>query len=80
MGLSQVQGPDPAPDPWGIFGPKSRTQIVHSRGLNFHAVPAYLEMVKRNDLAEKVGGAVLGHRTAAGEEALLVHEAAFHKL
>jgi predicted transcriptional regulator len=49
----------------------SKTQIVYNCNLNFHTVVPYLELLIRNDLAERVEGATTRYRaTEKGTKAL----------
>lgn len=52
-------------------GGATKTQIVYSRGMNFHTVVPYRELITRNRLAVSVEGDVQRYKTTAkGMEAL----------
>ena len=49
----------------------NKTQIVYSCNLNFHTVVPYLDLLIKNELAERVEGEIVRYRiTPRGEEAL----------
>gem|GEM_PF-5771312 len=54
-----------------VPGGASKTQIVYACNLNFHTVMPYLELVTRNELAERTEGKVLRYKTTAKERSAL---------
>jgi predicted transcriptional regulator len=46
-------------------GEANKTQIVYESGINFHTVVPYLELITRNELAERVEGGVPRYEATA---------------